>query len=161
MTLYEIKDIYLNALDNLEVDENGEITNLNVIEQAEGEFKDKAEAVACYIKSLDADAKALKEEIETLTTRMNTKKNRSEKLREYLAFCMESASAERIETSKCNLFFRKSSKVVIDDEDLLDDKYVVIKTTRSASKSAIKDDISKGIEVTGAHVEIAKNLQIK
>lgn len=161
MTLYEIKDIYLNALDNLEVNEDGEITNLDVIEQAEGEFKDKAEAVACYIKSLEADAKAIKEEIESLSARLNTKKNRAEKLRDYLAFCMDSANAERIETPKCNLYFRKSSKVIIDDENALDEKYVVIKATKSVAKSAIKDDIFAGLEVTGAHVETTKNLQIK
>lgn len=161
MTLYEIKDNYLNALENLEVNEDGEITNLDVIEQAEGEFKDKAEAVACYIKSLEADAKALKEEIENLTARMNTKKNRAEKLRDYLAFCMEATNAERIETSKCNLFFRKSSRVIIDDESTLDEKYVVTKTTTSIAKSMIKDDIMAGMEVAGAHVEVAKNLQIK
>ena len=161
MTLYEIKDIYLNALDNLEVNEDGEITNLDVIEKAEGEFKDKAEAVACYIKTLEAEAKALKAEAETLTERRNVKKNRAEKLREYLAFCLESAGAERVETSKCNLYFRKSNRVVIDDEASLDEKYVVIKATRCVAKTAIKDDIFSGIEVAGAHLETFKNLQIK
>lgn len=161
MTLYEIKEQYLNALNNLEVDEDGEITNIDVIDKAEGDFKDKAEAVACYIKSLDAEAKALKEEIENLSTRMKSKQNYSEKLKDYLSFCMESAQVERIETPKVNLYFRNSSKVVVDDEAAIDEKYIVTKTTTSISKSAIKDDIRSGMEVTGAHVETTRSLQIK
>ena len=161
MTLYEIKEQYLNVLNNLEVDEDGEITNIDVIDKAEGDFKDKAEAVACYIKSLDAEAKALKEEIENLNARMKSKQNYSEKLKDYLSFCMESTQVERIETPKVNLYFRNSSKVVVDDEAAIDEKYIVTKTTTSISKSAIKDDIRSGLEVTGAHVETTRSLQIK
>ncbi len=161
MTLYEIKEQYLNALNNLEVDEDGEITNIDVIDKAEGDFKDKAEAVACYIKSLDAEAKALKEEIENLNARMKSKQNYSEKLKDYLSFCMESTQIERIETPKVNLYFRNSSKVVVDDEAAIDEKYIVTKTTTTISKSAIKDDIRSGMEVTGAHVETTRSLQIK
>ncbi len=161
MTLYEIKEQYLNVLNNLEVDEDGEITNIDVIDKAEGDFKDKAEAVACYIKSLDAEAKALKEEIENLNARMKSKQNYSEKLKDYLSFCMESTQIERIETPKVNLYFRNSSKVVVDDEAAIDEKYIVTKTTTTISKSAIKDDIRSGMEVTGAHVETTRSLQIK
>lgn len=161
MTLYEIKEQYLNALNNLEVDEDGEITNIDVIDKTEGDFKDKAEAVACYIKSLDAEAKALKEEIENLNARMKSKQNYSEKLKDYLSFCMESTQIERIETPKVNLYFRNSSKVVVDDEAAIDEKYIVTKTTTTISKSAIKDDIRSGMEVTGAHVETTRSLQIK
>ena len=161
MTLYEIKEEYLNALNNLEVNEDGEITNLDVITQIEGEFKDKAEAVACYIKSLEADAEALKKEADNLTARMKAKANRADKLRDYLAFCMTSANAERIETPKCNLFFRTASRVIVDNEAALDEKYIVYKTTTSVSKSAIKDDLMSGEVVEGAHIEVAKHLQIK
>ena len=161
MTLYEIKEQYLNVLNNLEVDEDGEITNIDVIDKAEGDFKDKAEAVACYIKSLDAEAKALKEEIENLNARMKSKQNYSEKLKDYLSFCMESTQIERIETPKVNLYLRNSSKVVVDDEAAIDEKYIVTKTTTTISKSAIKDDIRSGMEVTGAHVETTRSLQIK
>lgn len=161
MTLYEIKDEYLNALNSLEVNEDGEITNLDVIEKAEGDFKDKAEAVACYIKDRDAYAKAIKEEIEALTARMKSVQNYADKLKDYLAFCMESTQVERIETPKVNLYFRNSSKVVVDDESAIDEKYIVTKITTSISKSAIKDDIRSGLEVTGAHVETTRSLQIK
>lgn len=161
MTLYEIKENYLNALNSLEVNEDGEITNLDVIEQAEGEFRDKAEAVACFIKSLDAEAKALKEEADNLYDRASAKKNRSEKLKEYLSFCMTSADVSKVETSKVNLFFRTSTKVVVDDESVIPEEYIVTKTTQSVSKSAIKEDIMSGKDVAGAHMETSMNLQIK
>ena len=161
MTLYEIKDQYLDVLNSSEVNEDGEITNIDAIERAEGEFKDKAEAVACYIKSLEAEAKALKDETINLLARMKAKENRAEKLRDYLSFCMTSANTERIETPKCNLFFRMSTRAVIDDEDALDEKYIVYKATKTISKQAIKDDLMSGAEITGAHVETVMNLQIK
>ena len=46
-TLYEITKEYLDVLDNLEVDEEtGEITGAERLDEMEGSFDQKAEAVA-------------------------------------------------------------------------------------------------------------------
>ena len=62
MKLYEIANQYRDAMDNIEVDENGELLNADQLEAVDGAFDDKAEAVAVYIKELSCFVAALKDE---------------------------------------------------------------------------------------------------
>ena len=63
MTLWEIKENYLSALENLTVNEDGEIENIEELEQVEGDFKEKAEALALFIQSELAMAESFTERL--------------------------------------------------------------------------------------------------
>ncbi len=162
MTLYEIKDNYLNALNNMQVDEEtGEIINIEELEQVEGDFRDKVEAVACYIKDIEAQAKAIGYEEKVLKERREAKENKADRLREYLKQNMLEAGMMVFEAPKCRLSFRSGQKTIIDDESILPEQYVTYASVRKVDKNAIKDAIRSGEEVPGAHLIDTQSLQVK
>ena len=164
MNLYEIAKEYLEALDNIEVNEDGEIVNFEDIEAKEGEFDAKAEAVALYIKNISADAQAIKAEEANLAERRKTTEKKAEYLKTYLANTMLLADKKELETSKCKLSFRKSTSLNITNEEWFIEKYpelvkVEIKTT--IPKKEITDLIKSGREFVGVELVENQNLQIK
>jgi len=161
LRLYEIADEYLKALDNIQVNEDGEIINMEDIESLKGEFDAKTEAVACYIKELKANADALKAEKEALDERMKSALKKADWLSGYLSDNMRLVGKTKFETPKCKLSFRKSSSVFIADEELLDKAYMKEKITYTPDKTAIKDAIKGGSIVVGAELIEKESLQIK
>lgn len=161
MKLYEIKDEYVNALNALEVNEDGEIINYEAVEKLEGDFDEKAEAVALYIKDRLAYAKAIGEEMKASAARKEAAEKRAEGLKEYLAYCMNAASRAKLETPRVALSFRKSTSVNVTDKDAIPAEYINTVTTEKIDRVAIKKAITEGLPVAGAELVEKRNLQIK
>ena len=112
MTLYEI-DKSIEALVNAVDPDTGEITVDNeALDALLMERDAKVENIACCIKNLTADAKALKEEETVLSYRRKTTEKKVERLKDYLTYALQ---GEKFQTAKCAVSFRKSSAVEVDD----------------------------------------------
>ena len=169
MKLYEISEMYQSFLDAVE---NGEFTDADAIadtlESLDATFNDKADAVACIIKSLDAEAAAIKAEAATLTERAKAKANRAEWLRGYLYNNMLRMGLTKVETPRVKLWFRKSEAVEIPDEMAFieqlqaegNDTYLTYKAP-TINKTAVKAAMKNGIEFIGAVLVERQNLQVK
>jgi hypothetical protein len=72
----------------------------DTLESIEGEFEDKADNIACFLKSLIYEAKAIKEEIDTLSERMKAKQAKADKLQDYLYGCMKTFGKTKLETAR-------------------------------------------------------------
>ena len=163
-SLYEITKEYLDAMNQIEIDENGEITNYDEIEKKEGIFEDKAEAVALYIKNLSANALAIKNEEANLLERRKSIEKKSEYLKEYLSKAMLIAERPLIETARCRLSFRKSTSLNITNEEWFMEKYpdlLKVETKKSIPKKEITELIKSGQEFVGVELIENQNLQIK
>lgn len=169
MKLYEID----KAIENFEfqVDEvTGEILNINELDSLELNKHDKVENIACFIKNMNADVKALDEEIKSLQARKKAKQSKILWLSNYLR---NSLNGSKFETPKVAINYRKSTVVDIQNEDTfirfcksygLDDLYNV-KIEEKANKTEIKKYIKEnGIdELNGVGVSLVEkqNIQIK
>ena len=112
MTLYEI-DKSIEALVNAVDPDTGEIMVDNeALDALLMERDAKVENIACCIKNLTADAKALKEEEAALSSRRKTTEKKAERLKDYLTYALQ---GEKFQTAKCAVSFRKSSAVEVDD----------------------------------------------
>ena len=161
MKLYEINQEIEKLID----DETGEITDVAKFEDLHLKIQDKLEAIALSTKKNEIFAKALKEEAKTLNERAKTLEIRVNNTKEFLANYMLNNGIKKIQTSKCLISFRKSSSVVLDDEDKFIKKYrdtdlvkekVTVSIDKTATKKFLKDNISEY-----AHIEEKQNLQIK
>ena len=159
-SLYEISTAYLEVLENLEEDENGEI-NLLPLEDVNAELSDKLENVSLYIKNCKAMAKSIKEEEDNLYARRKAYENKAERLKEYLALCMQIVGASRFESARVKLSFRSSEAVEITDMDEIPSDFMVEKVSVAPDKNAIKAAIKNGIYIPGAEIVRKENLQIK
>ena len=162
MKLFEID----NAIANFEFDIDeftGEILNTEELDALQMARDAKIENIALYIKEMDAEAKALKEEIGNLTERMKAKENKRDGLKRYL---QNALAGQKFESAKCKISYRTSKQVVLAEEfdewakenapDLL-----VTTTTVKPDKTAIKDAINNGRKVEGATLVQNSNIQIK
>lgn len=161
-SLYEISAEYLKALESLEVDEEtGEILNYEAVDALGGQFEEKAESVACYVKNLSAFVAALKSEEESLSARRKSAERKVENMKTYLSSCMDAVGRDKVETAKARVSFRKSVAVQIVDEGRVPKKFLVKTVTTKPDKTEIKKAIQEGKKVAGAALVENRNIQIK
>lgn len=124
------------------------------------ERKTKLENIALYIKNLESEAAAIKQEEQRLRARRAAKEAKVEKLKNYISNSMLAFNEQRFETARVAMSFR-TSKCVDVDMQVLDMQYVRQKVEYAPDKQAIKEAMESGIEVAGAWFKENKNLQIK
>lgn len=116
MTLYEIDAAIMTAIAHGIDPETGEITNLDELMGLQMDRERKIENIACLVKNLKADVKAMKEEAQTLTDRRRVVENKVARLEAVLD---EALDGQKFSTSRCVVSFRNSKAVEVDDEDAL------------------------------------------
>lgn len=116
MTLYEIDAAILTAIAHGIDPETGEITNLDELNGLQMDRDRKIENIACLVKNLKADVKAMKEEAQTLTERRRVAENKVARLEAVLD---EALDGQKFQTPRCVVSFRNSKAVEVDDEDAL------------------------------------------
>lgn len=162
MTLYEMSNEYRSIKDRLEVDpDTGEILNLDLLEQMEGQIYDKTEAVAIFIKELKAESEMITAEEKALKERKESKIKKAESLTRYLGNMMTMNAMPSFETSKVKVSSRKSEAVVVAENAEIPERYLVTKTEVKPDKTALKKAIKSGEEIPGVIVEERVNWSVK
>ena len=100
MTLYEI-DKEIQAL----ITEDGEIEDIERFDALAMERDKKIENVGCWVKNLDAEAAAMREEEKTLAERRHRLESKAERLRAYLDHALDGA---KFESPRVAISYRKS-----------------------------------------------------
>lgn len=116
MTLYEIDAAIMTAIAHGIDPETGEITNLDELIGLQMDRERKIENIACLVKNLKADVKAMKEEAQALTDRRRVVENKVARLEAVLD---EALDGQKFSTPRCVVSFRNSKAVEVDDEDAL------------------------------------------
>lgn len=157
MNLYEINAELQNILNSVDP-ETGEITEeqLAALSEITLARDEKIDNIACYIKSLKAEAEALKAEKQALAERQSQKERHAERLRDWLAMMM---NGEKFESPRSKISWRKSTSVNVFDEREVPEEYWKIK--REVSKSDIGAALKAGRHVPGAVLEEKMNMQVK
>lgn len=161
MNLYEINKQIENF--DFEIDEEtGEILNLDELDDLKLTRDEKIENIALYIKNLNADEKALDDEIKALQARKKEKQSKAYNLSCYLKTTLGSRN---FETARCKLSWRKSKKVIIDNESAFINAFRFSDLVKHKEEFVIdKKETKKYLENNHsyfAHIEEFQNLQIK
>lgn len=162
MTLYEINEAIQEALEKAVDPETGEITNEAVLveyEQLQMDREQKIENIGCFIKNLEADAKAIKDESKNLAARAKAAENKAERLRSYLEFCL---AGEKFQSPRLAVSFRHAKKVEVDPDmlDAIPEQYLRFKDPEP-DKKAIGDALKAGEEIPGCGLVDSVSLIIK
>lgn len=173
MNLFDIDDKLYNLIENGFDVETGEAYQTQeeldkAIDECGIELEKKIENIGCFIKNLEADIKALKEEEANLKHRREVAEKKIESLKKYLngylmaVYPNDTDRAKwKFKTAKVVMGFRKSTTVEVPNLDKLDKDFLKVKTEVSADKTAIKDAIKSGKTVEGAFLQENVNLSIK
>ena len=161
MTLFEINDaiqrcVKLEAGDYVDT-ETGEIIDTAAIEQLEMDRDTKIRNIACWIKNLESDEKALAEQIKTFTARKNAAKNKRESLKSYLAAFL---NGKKWQNSEVAISWRKSEAVEVEEGAAIPEQYLRYKEPE-INKAQLKADLKAGTVVYGCQLVTKNNIQIK
>ncbi len=164
MTLYELAEQYEEfARLAAEEDLPPEVI-ADTFEALDGEIEEKADNIACIIKELEAQADVIEVQENVLNARKLSKRGNAKRLKELLSSQMQRLDKKKIETDRNVISFRKSTALVIEDEEVfkamhadLCEREVKVKIPRKA----IAELINSGAEVSGAMLETRQNISIK
>lgn len=153
-TLYEIDKAILDCIDM----ETGEVIDIDKFDSLEIQREQKLENIALYIRNLKSDVEEFKKEKENFVKKQRVAENKIKSLTSYLDFAL---NGEKFKTPRVSVSYRKSKKLVIDNELLIPDDYKKIEIT--IDKRAITNFLNENDykEIGGCHLEETANIQIK
>ena len=162
MTLYEINNAIIQALEGAVDPETGEIVDealLAEYEQLQLDRETKIENVGLYIKNLEADAKAIRDEERALAARRHSAENKAEHLRNYLQFCL---GGQKFQSPRLAVSFRKTAKVEVDQNRLFDipEEYLRYKEPE-VDKKSVCDALKAGEAIPGCTLVESTSMIIK
>lgn len=161
MNIYEIDSAILDLIDP----ETGEVMDYEAFEALQMEREQKIDNMALWIKDLDAEQAALDAEAKKMTERRDAARRKRDRLKEYLARVLD---GEKRSTPQYAVSYRNSEACELYDEGAAimwlvahgyDDGYVVVK--ESVSKTAVKELLKRGEEVSGAVLVKRQSMSIK
>lgn len=161
MTIYDIDAEFTKTMDELlEIfdADTGEVTDIDRFEELKKaldglaeERKQKISNVACWYKSLVAEANAIKEEKQKLAKRQAACENKAENLKKYLEYALQ---GEKFKDARVNITYRPTKSVgFIPDYDYSKLPPEFQKVTIEPKKTEIKKAIESGVEIPGAFIE--------
>jgi len=160
--LYEIDQGILDCVDM----ETGEILDSEKLDALQMERERKLEGVALWVKDLNAEAAAVKEEADKLTARKKALDNKISALKTWLLYALR---GEKLKTPRCNVYQTHSQKLTVENEGALIRFLQTLEKPerflRFKDPELRKDDIKKalkdGYEIPGAALEETESVVIK
>lgn len=155
--LYEIRREIADF--EFEIDpETGEILNALSWDELNMAFGEKVENIACYIKNLTSDIADFKAEEDTLAKRRKSNERKVEYLKRLL---LDNMNGQKYSTTRCAVSFRRSEAVQVTDVEHIPAELLRVKTTVEPNKTAIKDALKAGQEISGCKLVENMSVQIK
>lgn len=159
MKLYEYDEAITNALDTAIDPDTGEIIDDEAYRTLDSYLmgrNDKIENILLWVKSLTADAAAIKTEEAALKERRERKERKAENVKNFIQRYL---GGEKFETPKVAVSYRRSESVEVFGD--VPPEYQRIKTTVEPDKTKLKDALKAGEVIEGAALVKKVNMSIK
>ena len=162
MTLYEITNKIGSFVPEID-EETGELLNAAELDALQMERETKLESVALYCKNLAAERDAIKNELDNMKKRLESKEREVNSMKQYLAFAL---NGERFESPKVKVSYRKTEVVDV-KADFVEwakknaPQYVRTKVEEAPDKNEIKQALKNGQEIPFVELVENKNLVLK
>lgn len=158
MTLYEIDHAILSIVNP----GTGEIEDIDTLNRLLVERDSKIEGVACWIKSLKAEAEAIRAEEKALAERRHAHERKISRLSDWLQGALQ---GDRFASPRCEVSYRQSTRVEIDDparvlEWAVAHQQPIVRQKLELDKNGLSVLLKQGVEVPGARVETVHNMKV-
>lgn len=168
LKLYEIDQCFTNVINLFEEGELSQESFESIMEQLDKEQSVKLDNIACLIKSINYETKAIKEEIEALKVRVKQKEKQIETLTAYIENSLRNSGKKSLETSRNKITLRKTSASinVLDENALIEwseqNRYDILSyKAPTVSKTAIKELVKDGIEIPFIEFKQSEKVNIR
>ena len=164
MTLYELTAEYQQLLELAEDPDIPEEALADSLEALGMDIEDKADGYAKVIAQLNADAAAMKAEIDRLTARKRTIENNIDRMKESLKQAMILTGKTKFKTELFSFNVQKNPVAVVIDEQYIEnipEEYLIPQDPK-VDKQKLKDDLKAGRDLEGiAHLEQTVGVRIR
>lgn len=159
MKLYELTSSYQQVLEIAEqLDAETLKDTLDAIEDA---IETKVENTAFVIKSLEANAKIIDEEIKRLQAMKGTQTNNIKSLKLYLQESMEKVGLDKVQGKLIKIAIQNNPKSVeVLNENVIPKNYFVEQKPK-LDKKTILADLKSGAQVEGVEIKQTRSLRIR
>lgn len=113
------------------------------------------------IRQLESDVEQLKGEIKRMTEQKKRIEDSIDRMKDSLDTYMTVKNTDKIDTGLFRFSYRATEKVIINDDALLEPRFIRQKITEEADKTAIKQALKSGEEVAGAVLVKERKVQVK
>jgi hypothetical protein len=164
LKLYELTESYISALDLFTDPEQSFNDDLiaDTLESIELSFDDKVIQTACVIKSMQAEAEAIKAAIAPMLARQKAIENRADGIKEYLLRNMQQVGKKQVTSPWLTVSVQKSPPALnVLDESRVPDIFKHEIVTVKIDKVAIKSAWSDSSPIAGCSVTQDENLRIR
>ena len=163
MTIFEIDQRIEELLNMVDLDTGELLIDFNELDNLQMERDRKCENLALAIKDYKAQAKAIGEEIKTLTDRKKSAEKAAERAEEYLKYVLQ---GNPFKSAKVAVSFKKTPPAVVLEDGFME--WAMAKAENfikysepEADKTAIKEAIKEGQEIPFAHLEQKTTMSVK
>jgi len=163
--LYELTEAYTSALELFTDPEQSFNDDLiaDTLESIELEFEDKVIQTAAVIKSMQAEADAIKNAMASMAARQKSLENRADDLKAYLLRNMQAVGTKQVKSPWLVVNVQKSpASLIVTDEseipDIFKEKVVTVKIDKEAIKYALWCD---NTPIAGCELVQGEHLRIK
>ena len=153
-SLYDIRQELLDCAET----ETGEITDIARFDDLQIEYEEKIENIALWIKTLNADAEAYKNEKNAFAEREKKARSKAESLKQYLT---DTLNGRRFTTLSVDINWRKSTSVEVDETKLPPEAYLRTVTTVTPDKTEIAKALKTGEVIEGVALKETNSIQVK
>ena len=164
MTLYELTAEYQQLLELAEDPDIPEEALADSLEALGMDIEDKADGYAKVIAQLNADAAALKAEIDRLTARKRTIERNVDRMKDSLKSAMILTGKTKFKTELFSFNVQKNPVAVVIDEQYIEnipEEYLIPQDPK-VDKQKLKDDLKAGRDLEGiAHLEQTVGVRIR
>ena len=158
MRIYELNNAWQEIIHRME--EGDELDLTDTLESIEEALEVKLENTAKVIRTIEAEAAAIKTEEERLKKRRNAMENNVGRLKNYIFESMQITGKERLNGVHVSLRLQNNPPSV----NMLDDKAIpahyLVEQPSTVDKKAVLQDLKNGIAVEGAELKQEKSLRI-
>ena len=156
MNLYELDKAIADF--ELEVNEDGEVLNIDELDELNLAREQKIEGISLWVKNLEAEKEAVKHEKDNFADREKRLGKKIDSLKGYLTYALQ---GEKFSTPKVAVSYRKSKSVEIAEDARLPEAYVKVEEVRKPDKKMLKEALECGEKIDGVRLVEKQNLSVK
>ena len=160
MKLYEFNAAVEDLFGEIVADsDDGELTpeQVEAVNNLMSDFKEKVGRCAAYIRNLESQAAASKDEAARLSGRAKTLQNKADGMKQYVMDCMASLGEDKVVGELFTVSIRTGPPgVVVIDDSLLPAHLAEVRSTIHPDKKAIKLGLCQGEVINGAELRPGK-----
>lgn len=160
---HELKEI--NNIANFLDSENNELDEKTINDTKESIellLEEKSEQLELILKELEAKEEKCKEIADFYAIKAKRANEKKKALKELILVAMRKLGTKKIETVTGTFTIRNNTpSLIIDDENLIPQKFTTFVQTKKIEKNEIKKEIKNGMKIPGVHLETTQSLLIK